>query len=140
MPADSHRPADHQVSLVGSVSQSHPWIRQPASRVDADVAPLVRSHGVDHVEHHLKHRHTAAEAHATAKLRKTSFSQTTGCGARPGSELTAHFCFLERGLCSAGSVPFSVLNFRECSPENNETLAVGGTTCYSGFFKKLTSD
>lgn len=52
---DSHRPADDQVSLVGSISQTHPRIRQPASRVDADVAPLVWSHRVDHVEHHLKH-------------------------------------------------------------------------------------
>ena len=51
---DLHRTADHQVSLVGSVSQAYSRIRQPASRVDADVAPLVRSHGVNHVEHHLK--------------------------------------------------------------------------------------
>lgn len=57
----SHRPADDQVSLVGSVRQTHPWIREPASGVDADVAPLVWRHGVNHVEHHLKHtsnRHT----------------------------------------------------------------------------------
>lgn len=52
---DSHRPADDQVSLVGSIRQTHPRIRQPASRVDADVAPLVWSHRVNHVEHHLKH-------------------------------------------------------------------------------------
>lgn len=135
MSADSHRPADHQVSLVGSVSQSHPRIWQPASRVDADVAPLVRSHGVDHVEHHLKHRRTAAEAYVTAKLRKTSFSQMTGCGTRPGSELTFVFWNMDSAAREA-SHSLCVFNFRESSPENN-LLAVGGATCYSGCFFKV---
>lgn len=51
---NSHRPADDQVSLIGSISQTHPWIRQPASGVYTDMAPLVWSHWVDHVKHHLK--------------------------------------------------------------------------------------
>lgn len=53
-PGDSHGPADHQVPLVGSVSQAHPRIREPAGRVDADVAALIRSHRIDHVKDHLK--------------------------------------------------------------------------------------
>lgn len=51
----SHGPADHKVPLVGSISQSHPRVGQPAGGVNANVAPLVWSHGVNHVKHHLKH-------------------------------------------------------------------------------------
>lgn len=50
----SHRSANDQVALVGPICQTHPWIWKPASWVDADVAPLVWSHGVDHVKDHLK--------------------------------------------------------------------------------------
>lgn len=53
----SHWPADDQVPFVGPVGQTHARVWQPAGRVDADVAPLVWSHGVDHVEDHLR-QHT----------------------------------------------------------------------------------
>lgn len=62
--ADSHWPADDQVTLVGPVGQTHARVGQPAGRVDADVAPLVRSHGVDHVEDHLRqHAHRDTQTH-----------------------------------------------------------------------------
>lgn len=49
-----HWPADDQVSLVGSVGQSHAWLWKPSGWVNTDVSPLVWSHGVDHIEHHLR--------------------------------------------------------------------------------------
>lgn len=70
---DSHRPADDQVTLVGSISQTHPWIRQPASRVDTDVASLVWSHGVDHIEDHLKQRQAVNTGWRLALLRSNMF-------------------------------------------------------------------
>lgn len=45
--------ADHQVSLVGTIGQAEPRLRQPAGRVDADMSPLVSRHGIKDVENSL---------------------------------------------------------------------------------------
>lgn len=70
--ADLHRSADDEVTLVGTVGKTQARFWEPAGRVDADVSPLIRSHGVHHIKHSLEGMGTYGNKSITDRAKSTT--------------------------------------------------------------------